>query len=78
VGKDMKRSPGQWAPWLANPESAGDSLMTPEALKRAADGVANLMAERQEQLGQRILYNVLRNNPSLTREQAQAKLDQFL
>jgi hypothetical protein len=41
-------------------------------------GVAKLMTERREQPGQDILYTVLRNNPSLTREEAQAIVEQFL
>jgi hypothetical protein len=78
MGEDMKRSPGHWAPWIDDPDPPEDSLMTPEASKKAAEGAAKLMAERREQLGQDILYTVLRNNPSLTREEAQAIVDQFL
>jgi hypothetical protein len=72
VGEDMERSPGQWAPWIDDPDPPADSLMTPEASKKAAESAARLMAERQEQ---NILYTLLRNNPSLTREEAQAIVD---
>ena len=71
----MKRSPGQPALWIDDPDPPADSLMTPEASNKAAESAAKLMAERQEQ---NILYTLLRNNPSLTREEAQAIVDQFL
>lgn len=78
MGEDMKRSPGQRAPWIDDPDPPADSLITPEASKKAAVGVAKLMTERREQPGQDFLYTVLRNNPSLTREEAQAIVEQFL
>jgi hypothetical protein len=52
MGEDMKRSPGQWAPRIDDPDPPEDSLMTPEASKKATEGVAKLMTERREQLGQ--------------------------
>jgi hypothetical protein len=78
MGEDMKRSPEQWAPRIDDPDPPEDSLMTPEASEKATEGVAKLMTERREQLGQDTLYAVLRNNPSLTREEAQALVEQFL
>ncbi len=56
MGKDMKRSPGQPAPWIDDPDPPADSLITPEASKKAAVGVAKLMTERREQPGQDFLH----------------------
>ena len=63
MGEDTKPSPGQWPPWINDPDLPAPP-MTEEQITAFAN-VAKLMAERREQLGQEFLYTVLRNNPSL-------------
>jgi hypothetical protein len=46
MSEDRNRSvgPGQWAPWITDPDP-DEEPMTPEEMKRAAEGVAKLMLD---------------------------------
>jgi hypothetical protein len=91
MSEELKRSvgPGQWAPWISDPDPP-EEPMTPEQSKAAAKATKDLVPQvparsssnppeqEDEEMGERILANVLRNHPDLTREEAQKMLDHFL
>ena len=85
----MKRSPGQWAPWISDPDPP-EPAMTDAQLKAAALATKDLVPQGPEpssskppdqtpdEIYQEILETTLRNNPQLTREEAQAMLAHYI
>jgi hypothetical protein len=92
----MTQSPGQWAPWISDPDPP-EEPMTPEQSKAAAlatrdlvpvpapsdrarptDTSSNRQGQTSQEIYDEILETVLRNNPSLTREEAQAMLAHYI
>jgi hypothetical protein len=78
----MTRSPGQWAPWISDPDPP-EPPMTPEQSKAAAKATRDLVppsppTQTSQEIYDEILETVLRNNPRLTREEAQEMLALYI
>jgi hypothetical protein len=90
--EDRRRSPGQWAPWIDDPDPP-EEPMTQEAMDRAAEATKRRMAdpnrqepvdpldqppeETPEQTREVIIADLMRRK-QLTREQAERDLEGFL
>jgi hypothetical protein len=69
----MKRSPGQWAPWISDPDPP-EEPMTPEQSKAAQ--IREKLID--EMLREEVINELLRDHPTLTREEAEEEVDAFL
>ena len=86
--EDRRRSPGQWAPWISDPDPP-EPPMTDEQMTAAAKATKDLVpqgpepssssqpAQTSEERRAELLADVLRNHPNLTPEEANEMLDLF-
>jgi hypothetical protein len=75
MAKDTKLSPGQWTPWISDPDLPEPSMTeepTAPAL-RSSNPPEQTVAERKAEM----MALILRNHPGLTREDVQGLLDAF-
>lgn len=83
----MTRSPGQWAPWISDPDPPAEP-MTPEQLQKMSDGVKELLAQparnssspppmkTTDQMHEELIRELMRDH-QFTREEAEKQLDGF-
>jgi hypothetical protein len=71
----MKRSPGQWAPWISDPDPpehpAHPQLPTKSTEQMREEMINKLFREK-------VINELLRDHPTLTREKAEEEVDAFL
>jgi hypothetical protein len=93
MGDDRNRSvgPGQWAPWISDPDPPmAEEPMTEEEMAAAAKAAKAYMDahpvppsskrlpyQTVEEREAELMEEILRNHPGLTREEAQEMLDSF-
>jgi hypothetical protein len=69
----MKRSLGQWAPWISDPGSSEDPAQLPSSTSEQM---------REEMINklfrEKVINELLRDHPTLTREEAGEEVDAFL
>jgi hypothetical protein len=88
----MTRSPGQWAPWISDPDPP-EEPMTEEQMTAFAKATKDLVpvvpaspssnppaktAEDYERMREQVINDLLRAHPTLTREEAERGLEGFL
>jgi hypothetical protein len=69
----MKRSPGQWAPWISDPDPSEDPTQSPpKPTEQMHEEMINKLFR------EKVINELLRDHPTLTREEAEAEVDAFL
>ena len=78
----MKRSLGQWAPWIRDPDQPEHHLqpLTKSTEQMREEMINKLFREKviNELLREKVINELLRDHPTLTREEAEEEVDAFL
>jgi hypothetical protein len=69
----MKRSPGQWAPWISDPDPPEHQL---QLLTKSTEQMREEMINKL--FREKVINELLRDHPTLTREEAEEEVDAFL
>jgi hypothetical protein len=72
---DMKRSPGQWAPWISDPDPSEDPAQ-PQPPTKPTEQMHEEMINKL--FREKVINELLRDHPTLTREKAEEEVDAFL
>jgi hypothetical protein len=71
----MKRSPGQWAPWISDPDPP-EHPAQPQPPTKSTEQMREEMINKL--FREKVINELLRDHPTLTREEAEAEVDAFL
>jgi len=86
--EDRRRSPGQWAPWISDPDPP-EPPMTEEQMAAAAKATRDLVplgpepssssppAQTLEQIREELIAELMKEHPQLSRAQAEREIDNF-
>ena len=83
MSEDRRRSPGQWAPWISDPDPP-EEPMTREQIKAASAASKDLIEraektgeQKHDQLRKELVEDLLQARPQLTPEEAKKLIDGF-
>ena len=68
----MKRSPGQWAPWISDPDPPEHPAHPQLPTEQMREEMINKLFR------EKVINELLRDHPTLTREEAEEEVDAFL
>jgi hypothetical protein len=71
----MKRSPGQWAPWISDPDPP-EHPAQPQPPTKSTEQMREEMINKL--FREKVINELLRDHPTLPREEAEAEVDAFL
>jgi hypothetical protein len=71
----MKRSSGQWAPWISDPDPSEDPAQ-PQPPTKPTEQMHEEMINKL--FREKVINELLRDHPTLTREEAEEEVDAFL
>ena len=80
MSEDRRRSPGQWAPWISDPDPP-EEPMTREQIKAASKDLIERAEktgeQKHDQLRKELVEDLLQARPQLTRDEAKKLIDDF-
>jgi hypothetical protein len=71
----MKRSPGQWVPWISDPDPP-EHPAHPQPSTKPTEQMREEMINKL--FREKVINELLRDHPTLTREKAEEEVDAFL